>query len=132
MTITQVTPALGADLDFTAEHVIDASTGPGVYVLSRRGRVVMIDGAPNLRVELAAHQGGDRGRRTASATEFRVHETTLAGVGDRREQLMEEYRRTHNSNVPPGNRAGATQATDYRPRRAVGAHRADEEGSVLT
>lgn len=105
MTTTELAATPGADRGFARDNLMDAPTGPGVYVLLRRGRVVMIDGAPNLRQELAAHQRGDRGTRTASATHYRTQETTLSDVGSRREQLMGNYRRSHNSNVPPGNRA---------------------------
>lgn len=105
MTTTEAAGAPPGDRGFTGDNLMDAPTGPGVYVLLRRGRVVMIDGAPNLRSELAVHQRGDHGARTASATHYRTQETTLSGVDARREQLMEDYRRTHNSNVPVGNRA---------------------------
>jgi hypothetical protein len=107
MTRAEVVTTPGPDRGFTGEDLMDAPTGAGVYVLMRRGRIVMIDGTPNLRVELAAHERGDRGARTASATHYRTQETTLSGVGERRDQLMEQYRRSHNSNVPPGNRASA-------------------------
>lgn len=111
MTITEIATTLPADRAFTTEDLEGAPTGPGVYVLLRRGRIVMIDATPELRVALAAHQRGERGARTASATQYRTQETTVSGAGERCAELMEDYRQSHNSNVPPGNRVLAVSAT---------------------
>lgn len=103
MTITEVTDVGLADREFTDDALVGVPNGPGVYVLLRGGRVLMIGGSPNLEVELAAHHHGERGIRTFGATHFRTEETALSQVEDRREELLEGYRRSHNSNVPRGN-----------------------------
>ncbi len=102
---------------FTAENLVDASTGPGVYVLLRREHVVMIGGSPNLRDELAAHQRGERGAWTGCSTHYRMEETSLSGVTIRHDELMDEYRRSHNSNVPAGNRRARTSARGLEAAR---------------
>jgi hypothetical protein len=105
MTITEAATNAAADREFTDHGLLGVTDGPGVFVLLRRGRVLMIDGTPNLEFELAAHQRGARGVRTVHATHFRTHEMALSRVADRCEELMEAYRKSHNSNVPPGNKA---------------------------
>jgi hypothetical protein len=97
-------PSATALYEFTAENVSAAPSGPGVYALLRNNDVVMIGATPHLRDDLMAHQRGDRGVRTRCATRYRVEATTLARLGACGDEAMDEYRKTHNSNVPRGNR----------------------------
>jgi hypothetical protein len=92
------------DRELTDAGVRGVPGDPGVYVLLRYGRVVMIGGTPNLEVELAAHRNGERGSRTVRATHFRTQEMALSRVEGRREELLDAYRKSHNSNVPAGNK----------------------------
>jgi hypothetical protein len=97
-------PSESALYAFTAENVTAAPSGPGVYTLLRHNDVVMIGATTHLRDDLIAHQRGDRGVRTRCASRYRVEATTLARMTVRGDEVMDEYRKTHNSNVPRGNR----------------------------
>jgi hypothetical protein len=93
--------------EFTAANVTAAPSGPAVYTLFRHNHVVMIGATRHLRNDLVAHQRGDRGARTRCATRYRAEPTTLDRLAVRGDEVMADYRRSHNSNVPWGNRPSA-------------------------
>jgi hypothetical protein len=96
--------AAGPLRDFTAESIDHVTAGPGVCVLMRGHEFVVIGRSTTTRSDLSAHRRGAHGTRTRSATAFLAEEVDGDRLDVRYEGLLNDYRSSHNSNVPPGNR----------------------------
>ena len=107
-----MTSALAMDAQprrpFTAVGVADAPNHPGIYELFRGPILVLIGKSSDLHADLEAHRRGDNGTRTRSASHYRFEELNSSESDDRQAELLAGYRRSHNSNLPIGNRADVT------------------------
>jgi len=89
--------AIGGDTySFTKENVDRAPTYRGVYALYDGDECIYIgrgEDEGGVQTRLQAHQRGDEGRCTQSATHFRTQPTTDPNMAEA--LLLEEYKQQH-------------------------------------
>ena len=94
---------------------------PGVFTLSRRQRVIFIGSADrSIRRVLESHGRGDHGTATRNATSFWSESIDVGRRANREAELVEEYKREHNTNVPSENRPRISWTTCVRQKGPVG------------
>ncbi len=95
-------PIGGTTYAFSQENIDNAPDQAGVYALYDEGTLIYIGratgGTVTIRSRLRDHKAGREGPCTKSATHCK-REVTTSPV-KREEELLEEYKRTHNGKLP--------------------------------
>lgn len=95
--------------EFGTDSIADVPATSGVYVLFRRGTVLVVGMSTDIRATLVAGLQGRGGARAKHSTHYRYETAPLSALDDLQETLLHEYRTSHNYTVPFGNRQDVTR-----------------------